>query len=272
MRVLTNVTMLALTSVLGLSGLAGCHEDPPPPRVPVPVYQPSDRRDAVSREVEKPLPPPRYANPDAFPPFDDVPLVSQQAPETPTFLDAYHRVGSPRMVVFVNRNYDSTQAGASHADELPATALDYEAMENIMTDWLACGGQVTMISPVMARQKAGHYDLTFDQVQQLGADVFVRVEAHPTRQGQGTVLRMVAEALNVKGGQSIARAVVDVPPPLEKPTINTYTRFMARKLMDGMIGSWLTPVNPDNRAAPVDRAPQTPQTPPGETPRPNAQP
>jgi hypothetical protein len=276
--------MLALMSAGGLSGLAGCRETPPPPRVPVPVYEPSQRRDTVSREVEKPLPPPRYANPDAYPPFDDVPLVSQQAPETPAFLDAYRRVGSPRIVVFVNRNFDSTQTGTAKPDELRAKTLDYEAIENIMTDWLACGGQVTIISPVMARQKAGRSDLTFEQVQQLGADILVRVTAHPTKQTpDGPEVRMVAEALNVKGGQSISRAVVDVPPPLEKTTINTYTRFMARKLMDGMIGSWLTPAAPADRAAPSDRAPSDrtapsdrvplpPPAPLGETPQPNTQP
>jgi hypothetical protein len=142
-----------------------------------------------------------------------------------------------------------------------------------MTDWFACGGQVTIISPVMARQKAGRSDLTFEQVQQLGADILVRVTAHPTRQTpDGTDVRMVAEALNVKGGQSIARAVVDVQPPLEKTTINDSTRFMARKLMDGMIGSWLTPAAPADRTAPSDRVPLPPPAPSGETPQPNTQP
>ena len=46
---------------------------------------------------------------------------------------------------------------------------------------------------------------------------------------------MVAEALNVGDGRSLGRAVVDVPAPLDKPKINRYTHFMARKLMDGMI-------------------------------------
>ena len=49
---------------------------------------------------------------------------------------------------------------------------------------------------------------------------------------------MVAEALNVGDGRSLGRAVMDVPAPLDKPKINRYTRYMARKLMDGMIVSW----------------------------------
>jgi hypothetical protein len=52
---------------------------------------------------------------------------------------------------------------------------------------------------------------------------------------------MLVEALNVKGGERIASAWVDVPPPLEKTTINRYTRFLARKLMDGMLGAWSAP-------------------------------
>ena len=135
-------------------------------------------------------------------------------------------------------------------DEVDARALDYEAMENILTDWLAAGGRVEVVSPVMARQR-----LTDEQVKelqegrpqamgeiarQLDTDVLVQVQARPTRQTpRGLEVRVIAEAVNVgRGGQSVARAVVEVPPPLDKPQLNEYTRFLARKLMDGMTGSW----------------------------------
>jgi hypothetical protein len=77
-------------------------------------------------------------------------------------------------------------------------------------------------------------------------------------------VRLVGEALNVKGGQQVARAVVDVPPPLEKATLNRYTRFMARKLMMDMTQTWTSAEGPTTRppAAPAP-APERPATPPG---------
>ena len=76
--------------------------------------------------------------------------------------------------------------------------------------------------------------------QELDAHVLVQVQAHPTQQTQaGLQVRMIAEAIDLKhDGASLARAVVDVPAPLDKVQINKYTRFLSRKLMDGMIGSW----------------------------------
>jgi hypothetical protein len=43
--------------------------------------------------------------------------------------------------------------------------------------------------------------------------------------------------------------MVEVPPPLDKRQLNKYTRFLARKLMDGMTGSWRVAAAED-RAAP----------------------
>lgn len=137
-------------------------------------------------------------------------------------------------------------------DEAWAKSLDYQAVENILTDWLACGGQVELMSPMMARGK-----LTEDQIKdlqsgrprvmseiarQLDADILVQVQAHPTHQTpQGLTVRVVSEAISLKGGQSIGRAMVDITLPLEKTTINRFTRFLASKLMDDMAGAWMTP-------------------------------
>jgi hypothetical protein len=250
---------------------AGCRDDsPPPPRVPVPV--PASEAPIVRRDDGmKPLPPPpAYEDRLPPPPFDDAPLVMQQPPELPAFIDAYKRVGQPRIVVFVNRTlegrlvvpesghtetYQRPGSDSLHPgqyDEFSARSIDYEAIENIMTDWLACNGQVTIISPTMARQRLsepqvkelqeGSASAMSELAQQLNADVLVQVQAHPTKQTpQGLEVRIVGEAMNIKGGQSIGRAVVDVPPPLEKTTINRYTRFVARKLMDDMTGAWNAP-------------------------------
>jgi len=87
---------------------------------------------------------------------------------------------------------------------------------------------------------------------QFDADVLVLLQARPTAQTRnGLQIRVVGEAINVgRGGQSIARAVVEVPPPLDKPQLNKYTRFLARKLMDGMAATWRA-VGPDGRGAPA---------------------
>ena len=110
-------------------------------------------------------------------------------------------------------------------DELQAQSLDYEAVENILTDWLAANGQVTVVSPTLARARLtkeqieslerGEKFALSDISQRLDADVFVQVQVHPTKQSQyGSEFRLVGEAINVRGGQSLGRAVVDVPPPL----------------------------------------------------------
>jgi hypothetical protein len=136
-------------------------------------------------------------------------------------------------------------------DEVRAKAIDYEAMENILTDFLACQGAVEIMSPTMARQKLSSEQISDLQsgkprvlreiAQQLDADVLVQVSARPTRQTpDGLEVRLVGEAVNIKGGQQVGRAVVDIPAPLDKPALNKYTRFVARKLMMDMTQAWVS--------------------------------
>jgi hypothetical protein len=88
----------------------------------------------------------------------------------------------------------------------------------------------------------------------------IQVSAHPTRQTQnGLEIRLVGEALNIKGGQQIARAVVDMPPPLDKSTLNRYTRFVARKMMMDMTQAWSTG-EPPHSIAPERPAQEKPPT------------
>jgi len=267
MRFATSIVSLGLTGLL-----VGCHDNtPPPPRVPVPAPQARHDDAMANREREdvKPLPPqPRPGNDY---PFDDPPLMSQETPEGPAFVDAYHRVGSPRITVFVNRSLDGS------FDRGDGNTMDYQAIETIMTDWLSCNGNVMIISPKAARQRLNDQqvrDLQDNQPaavgavgQQVGAEILVHVQAHPTRQVEGgQEMRIIAEALNTRGGQSIGRAVVDVPPPLDKPTINRYTRFLARKLMDDMMNTWSAPPPPGarDRAPPAARQGEIPDTAPRE--------
>jgi hypothetical protein len=320
---------------------AGCHDDtPPPPRVPIPSSSANFQEygELRDRDVVRPLPPPSPELAQGQPPFHDEPIVDQAPPEQAAFVDLYHKVGSPKITLFVNRTlegdlvpvnpdepavsvtetrssngpvnveshdsysqnssssgqtyggwYDShgdyhayTQSDSSDKfetkgpadyhqttdvylhpgqyDEVQAKSLDYEAIENIMTDWIACQGQVTVISPTLVRQRlsdqqvkelqSGRPQVLSEVAQQLGADVLIQVQAHPTRQtAQGLEVRLVAEAMNIRGGQSLARATVDMEPPLTKTQINRYTRFLARKLMYDMTSTWSAPPPPEMRQA-----------------------
>jgi hypothetical protein len=254
--------------------LSGCVDNtPPPPDAPLP----RERAARTTEDTAKPMPHQGGDGESAAgglppPPYHDEPLVNQETPEQPAFVEAYNAVGRPRIVVFVNRTLDGevmsvpdeTRNNANgynrdHPDgylqpgqypEVPAGQIDYEAIENILTDWLSAGGKTEIVSPLTARRRltdaqvrdlqTGQPRVMGDVARELDADVLVHVAARPTRQTQrGLEIRLVAEAVNLgRGGQSIGRSVVDVPPPLDKPRINKFTRFLARGLMDRMTGTW----------------------------------
>ena len=287
-------------AALGLVA-GGCRPKPAPKtstRVEIPPreYEPLQRQ----RDEIKPLPerqvaqPPSqgFAGPDVPPPpFEDLPLVNQRMPEQKAFLDAYEAMGRPRIVVFVNRTlqgelvpvvpggaigspprrtdtrddpFSSDRPRSGEYDEINAGEIDYGTMETILTDWLAAGGRVEIVSPLMARQRLtdqqvrgleeGRAQSMSDAARQLDADILVQVQARPTRQTpRGAAMRMIAEAINVRGGQSIGRGVVDVPPPLDKPQLDRYTRHLARRLMDSMTGSWRALASDRSREREQDR-------------------
>ena len=145
-------------------------------------------------------------------------------------------------------------------DEAQAKSIDYELIENLVTDNLSADGKVMLISPISARQRltdqevmelqSGRPQMLGEIAEKLQADILVQITARPSRQtDQGLGIRLVGQAFNTKGGQSLASAAVDVAPPLTKTTLNRYTRFTARKLMDGMTQAW---------ASMAAEAPQTP--------------
>ncbi|MGA2232201.1 MAG: hypothetical protein ABSH22_14995 [Tepidisphaeraceae bacterium] len=142
----------------------------------------------------------------------------------------------------------TTYQAPSDSDEAALSTLDYQAMEKILADWLSCGGQVRIISSDYLAAQLSPQDMQDlsqgrpvamgDLAQKVGADILIQVQAHPTHQTNGLQVRLVAEAMNVRGGDQIGSAVVDVPLPLEKTQINQFTRFIAAKLMVGMAGAW----------------------------------
>ncbi len=213
--------------------------------------------------------------------YDDPPIVRDRPPEQAKYVEAYNRIGRPTVAIYVNRSLEgrilpvnenepvvtaqATRVSGNPAtqetqrvdvylqrgqyDEAYARSLDYEAIENVLTDWLAANGQVSVISPTLARAKltaeqqqrleAGEPRVLLELTERLDADVLIQVQAKPTRQTyRGLEIRIVGEAMNTRGGRSLARAVVDVPPPLEKTQINDYTRFLARKMMDDLADTW----------------------------------
>lgn len=234
----------------------------------------------------------------------DPPIVRDRPPEQRAFVAAYNAVGRPRMAVFVNRRLDGSligigdaevAAGANRAttapavrqvevagpdnriapgsvapsvtgiyDEAFARAMDYEAVENILMDWLAAAGNTEIISPTLTRARLtqpqldalerGERGVLLDVTERLDVDILVLVQARPTRQTfRGLEVRLVAEAVNTRGGRSLGRAVVDTLPPLERSRIEESTRQVARKLMDDMVSTWTAPL------------PSPPATPPAAT-------
>lgn len=270
-----NNLMLKLLA-MGLFVAGGCVDKTPPPRIVV-VPPPGSTSMITPAEPIKPLPPEALAQLQGGSPlpYDDEPLLVQEAPEEPRFLGAYYAVGRPRLAIFVNRNLTGDVTGQGET-EVFARRIDYDAVENILTDWLACQGKVTIMSPMLVRSKltpqqatelSGAQPVVPRQLaQQLDADVLIYVRALATKQSADVVkIRIVAEAMNIRDGLSIGRGVVDVPPPLEKQTINRYTRFLARKLMDNMTGTWSAPL-PPGQPAPAQAPAPAPMQPPTPAP------
>jgi hypothetical protein len=275
------VSKKLLLSLLAMSLLAasGCDNTPPPGRAFAP---PPGSIGLVAVEPIKPLPPEALAQLQggSVLPYEDEPLVVQEAPEEPRFLGAYYAVGRPRLAIFLNRTLTGDAAGEGEA-EISTRRIDYDAVETILTDWLSCQGKVSIMSPMLVRSRLTPQqvsELSANQpavprqiAQQLDADVLIYVRALATKQSTDVVkLRIVAEALNIRDGLSIGRGVVDVPPPLEKQAINRYTRFLARKLMDNMTGTWLTPA-PMGQPAPLPAPGPQGQVTPAPAPVPQGQ-
>jgi hypothetical protein len=137
-------------------------------------------------------------------------------------------------------------------DELHARGIDYQMLETLLTDWMSADNQVTIMSPAAARKKLtdeqikalqdGKGQILTEVAKTLDVDILIQVQARATRQTQrGLELRIIAEAINVRGGESLARGAVDLLPPMDKVETNVKTRFLARKLMDGMTSAWTAP-------------------------------
>lgn len=217
--------------------IIGCTTPPPPPRVAVPL-SPEEAGSVKTYPQLRPLRQPTAQEMIPPPAFDDAPLVTQAVPEEPAFVNAYNRVGRPRIAVVVNRTLsdatDESYLAPGQYDEAQAKAIDYQAIELVLTDVLSAGGKVALVNPTM-RVANG---------EKPNADMVIQVNARPTKQtAAGLEFRILVEAINTRDGESVARAFVDVPPPLDKVTITKYARFLARKTMAGTANAWATMAN-----------------------------
>ena len=232
--VLLAVVLSAVGAFAVGAGCAGKNEEPQPrsrfPERPPPV--PIRERDEIKPMPTSPggsggrLPPP---------PYDDKPLVTQHPPEQRAFVEAYEAVGRPRLLLVVGRGEGE---------------IDDEVMENALVEAMTSDGRVDIVSPAVARRELGDEQVrrlveggpgaVAEIAGRLKADVLVLLQARPTRNTpDGPEVRLTGDAVNVdRGGQSLGRAVFDAPPPLDKEQLGRHTRFVARKLMQGMTRSW----------------------------------
>lgn len=133
-------------------------------------------------------------------------------------------------------------------DAAELQVLDYSEMESRLTEWLGCEGQIVLVAPDYIRGhltdqqvkdlQAGRADGLKDVSQATGADILIQIQAHPVRRGDQLVVLLIGQAVNIKGGESIAQASVEMPTPIDRYALNNYTRFLARKLIHGMVNAW----------------------------------
>jgi hypothetical protein len=159
-------------------------------------------------------------------------------------------------------------------DEIWAKRVDYAALENALADAMGVRGEVTVMSPQVVRQRltaeevaaleAGRPAVLDGLAERLGADILIHVQARPTAQTvNGLDLRIVAEAINTVGGESVGRANADFPGPMSAARLDRVSRYLGRRLMDDMTGAWLVPLPADEGQGPTTQPPSTQPSGPG---------
>jgi hypothetical protein len=225
-----NLAVACLIGCVGLGVGSGCY--PAPQRA---TLAPGSAASTYTHDPVKPMPSEADAS-DVSPTYEDAPLVSQQIPEDPRFVEAYNHVGRPKIMIIVNHTENN--------------GIDYALIEETLTDWLSAEGQVQIISPMLARQKltdqqlqelaSGQPQVMDEVAQKLQTDVLVYAECPSRQTPQGPEVMLIVEAMNTKGGQQLAQGSVRIPPPMDKTAVDHSTRLVARKLMDELTNSWNT--------------------------------
>lgn len=216
-------------TVFALAG-AGCVDNsPPPPRVDIP----RDAGDGPVRrsDPQKPMPADIARTELAPPAFDDVAIVDQEMPERRPFVDAYTRVGRPLLIIEGWNQADL----ASNTNDRPVAL--------VFSDWMRCDGAVSITS---ARGERANPD--------------VAIELAILDTNDRDAVNLSARAVNVSDNLLLGQAMVDMPKPADRGSINRYTRFLARKLMADMTRTWNNAPPPPANALPPQVEPPRPES------------
>jgi hypothetical protein len=239
----TSVTLINIgRSTVGWATVAalvlGCRTPPPPPRIQVPTDTRGHAYSTYQHDPVKPLPPSAtqsaLENPQVVavePPPTMPPPVSQ------AYLDAYDRVGRPRILVLVERAQNPTRA---------IVPGDYDTLERVVRGSLAAEGQVATVSPNAARTLneqqvrdivAGKQNAMADAGSILHADVLVLVRVAPSA-NEREETQITATARNTRDGQPIATAASSLPAPPQRRQIDYTGRLLGERLVDELTGAW----------------------------------
>jgi len=274
-----SVRAMALFSAIGLSALAmGC-KNTPPPQVPVPSESGGNPYTTYQHDsANKPLPP-SATGADAssggpHPEMTQSPTVSPpQPPVVPqAYLDAYDRVGRPRLLVLVD---------PSDNPEKSLVPGDYELLEKVVRETISAGGEVAVVPASAVRERAtpqqlhdiaaGRATAMVDVGNAVHADVLIEVK--PVTSKDQTQLTAIAR--NIRDGQQIATATSAVQSASPRRQIDFAGRLLGERMVDALADAWdrlarqpatskptSGAVPPTPPAAPVAAAPEAPPVPP----------
>jgi hypothetical protein len=241
------VTLLTIgLSVTSLAWLSACR-NPPPPRVQVPSESGGNPYTTYKHDDVKPLPPsatqsmgepaPGPAQPRVSDPVTTIP--PGPPPVSQAYLEAYDRVGRPRLMVLVDRPGDAPRS---------LVPGDYDMIERVVRDTLSARGQVMVIAPGAVAEKidrqqladinAGRADALADAGGKLRADVLVQVRLTPPGTGGASDTQLTATARNTRDSQQIAMASAAVGNPPQRRQMDFAGRLLAERLVDELAGSW----------------------------------
>ena len=271
-------------SAIGLSTvLMGC-KNTPPPRVPVPSESGGNPYTTYQHDSSKPLPAhaaeiesaaiaeqqqqtqsaspgqsaPQMAAPQASPP--QPPVVPQ------AYLDAYDRVGRPRLLVLVD---------PSDQPEKSLVPGDYELLEKVVRETISAGGQIAVVPASAVRERttpqqlrdiaAGRATALTEVGNALHGDVLIEIKPMTT----DDKTQLTATARNIRDGQQIATVTSAVQSASPRRQIDFAGRLLGERMVDALADAWdrlarqpATSAPAAGAAAPVPPAAPIPVAPP----------
>jgi hypothetical protein len=212
-------------------------------RVPVPSRSDGNPYSTYEHDRAKPLP--ESATQDlresSRPAEGGVPTgLTPVAPPAPpivstSYLDAYDRVGRPRLVVSIVR------------PDNPDRALvpgDYDLLERVVREVISGGGQIAVVPALAVKERlsaaqlrdlqSGQDKLLAEVGSSLRADVLIEVRIAPA----GDQQQLTATAKNTRDGQPIASAAATIPSLSPRRQIDFAGRLLGERLVDVLADTW----------------------------------